>query len=175
MSFALPRLLVAASAAAGLLSAQQPARWVVTGLASSYDSEVDCGNTSLLPLDGLKLLVVRGRFTAAGAETPSIDVPSIQISGPAATPTPAAVGILTSKNTCAGYSNIAGLVSGAVTTTVEDRGYTLSREKDSPAVIALTQSSAGLCFAFSVREAPPAAAARTLTFAGARAPVPAPK
>jgi hypothetical protein len=169
------RLLLATCAAAVVLSGQPPVKWTVTGLVSNYESEVNCGNTSLLPLDGFKLLVVRGRFTSAGAEKPSIDVPSIQISGPAAAPTPAAVGILTSKNICAGYRNIAGSVSGAVTTTAENQGFTLSREKGAPAVVTLTQSSVGLCFVFSVREAPPAPTARTLTFAGASAPVPAPK
>jgi hypothetical protein len=174
MSFALPRLLLAAAAAAAL-SAQAPVKWTVTGLASNYESEIKCGRSSLLPADGHKLLVVRGRFTGAGAEKPSIEVSSIQISGPASAATPAAVGILASKNVCAAFQNISGLVSGAVTTTVEDQGYTLSREKDAPAVITLTQSSAGLCFVFSVREVPSAAAARTLTFAGARAPIAAPR
>jgi hypothetical protein len=174
MSFVQPRLLLA-TAAVALLAAQSPVKWTVAGLAANYESEIDCGNTSIHPLEGHKLLVVRGRFTGAGTEKPSIKVPAIQISGPAATATPAAVGILTPKNICGGYQNIAGLVSGAVTTTVENEGYTLSREKDAPAVITLTQKSGGLCFAFSVREASSTAAARTLAFGGASAPVPAPK
>lgn len=153
------------------LVAQPNVTWTVGGLVSNYETEVDCGRTSLLPLDGYKLLVVRGQFSAAGAEKPWIGVDSIQISGPVSAATPVGVGILTSKNICGGYQNIRALVKGAVTVTVEDRGYTLSRKEGDPAVITLTHSSADLCFVFSVREA----AAGTLSFGGARAAVPAPK